>query len=54
MLFGLVYGLEKELGYFSLNELESVRGPLGLGIERDKSFKPKPLKECADPCGLHE
>ena len=37
-LFGLVDGLEKELGYFSLAELESVRGPLGLSIERDRHF----------------
>lgn len=32
-----------ELGYFSLDELETVRGPLGLPIERDTSFRPKPL-----------
>jgi len=53
MFFGLVFGFEKEIGYFSLKELKSVRGPLGLGIERDLFFKPKPLKECKDPCGLH-
>lgn len=34
-----------ELGYFSLDELESARLPLGLGIERDLHFKPKPLSE---------
>jgi len=34
-----------ELGYFSLDELESVKGPLGLGIERDMSFQPTPLGE---------
>ncbi len=33
--FGLVQGLETELGYFSLAELESVKGPMGLKIERD-------------------
>ena len=33
--FGLVEGHDTELGYFSLEELESVKGPLGLGIERD-------------------
>lgn len=43
--FGLVDGLEKELGYFSLRELESVRGPGGLKIERDLYWTPKPLKE---------
>jgi hypothetical protein len=43
--FGLVDGFEKELGYFSLSELESVRGPLGLGIERDLHFPPTRLSE---------
>jgi hypothetical protein len=38
MFFGLVVGLETELGYFTLNELESVRGPMGLKIERDRHF----------------
>ena len=33
--FGLVIGFETELGYFSLDELESVRGNLGLPIERE-------------------
>ena len=33
--FGLVDGLEAELGYFWLSELTGVRGPLGLPIERD-------------------
>lgn len=36
--FGLVDGFEKELGYFSLNELQGVRGKLGLPIERDRHF----------------
>ena len=36
--FGLVDGYEKELGYFSLEELESVKGAFGLGIERDRYF----------------
>ena len=36
--FGLVRGHETELGYFSLRELESVTGPLGLPIERDRHF----------------
>ena len=45
--FGLVHGLEEELGYFSLDELEGARGPMGLPIERDLWFQPKPLKEVA-------
>jgi hypothetical protein len=36
--FGLVDGYEKEFGYFSLEELESVKGSFGLGIERDRYF----------------
>ena len=44
--FGKVVGMETELGYFSLDELEKVRGKLGLSIERDKFFDPKPLREC--------
>jgi len=45
--FGLVKGLETEFGYFSLSELESVRGPMGLPIERDLCWNPKKLKEIA-------
>jgi hypothetical protein len=45
--FGLVEGLEKELGYFSLSELESARGPTGLPIERDLYWQPKTLEEIA-------
>lgn len=45
---GLVDGFFEELGYFTLSELESVQGPFGLGIERDKHFKPKPLSEVWD------
>jgi hypothetical protein len=52
--FGLVYGLEREFGYFHLSELESVRGPLGLAIERDLYFTPRPLSACEDPCRIHE
>lgn len=44
--FGLVVGHERELGYFSLQELEALRGPLGLPVERDLHFTPKPLAEC--------
>lgn len=41
--FGLVDGLEKELGYFSLSELSSIKGPVGLKIERDRYFRPTRL-----------
>jgi hypothetical protein len=43
--FGLVKGFETEYGYFSFSELESSIGPMGLGVERDISFKPCTLKE---------
>jgi len=45
--FGLVDGQFKELGYFSLKELEEVRGPMGLPIERDLYWHPKTLEEIA-------
>jgi hypothetical protein len=43
--FGLVDGLEKEAGYFSLAELEALRGPGGLRIERDLYWEPCRLSE---------
>jgi hypothetical protein len=45
ILFGLVSGFEVELGYFSLRELENVKGPLGVPIERDLYFVPRTLQE---------
>jgi hypothetical protein len=38
--FGYVTGLEAELGYFSLRELQTARGPLGLPVERDLHWDP--------------
>lgn len=43
--FGFVVGDFPELGYFSLSEIARVRGPLGLPVERDLYFEPKPLEE---------
>jgi hypothetical protein len=37
LFFGMVHGYEKEIGYFSLKELEEIK-VRGLGIERDKFF----------------
>jgi len=34
-----------EFGYFSLEELESIKGPFGLGVERDLHFSERPLSE---------
>jgi len=45
IFFGWVVGLEKEFGSFSLSELQSVRGPAGLKIERDIYFEPKPISQ---------
>jgi hypothetical protein len=45
IFFGYVIGLEEEWGYVSLSELESVRGPLKLPIERDLYFEPGPWSE---------
>ena len=49
IFFGLVQGFEEELGYFSLSELESVRGPAGLCIERDRGFEPTSLSRLRRP-----
>ena len=38
--FGYVEGFEDEWGYFSLRELSDVKGPMGVGIERDKYWEP--------------
>jgi hypothetical protein len=47
LFFGLVVGHEKELGYFSLAELESVKFAGMPRIERDLHWIPRPLAECA-------
>jgi hypothetical protein len=42
--FGYVVGLqEDEYGYISLAEMESIKGPLGIGIEQDLYFQQKRL-----------
>jgi hypothetical protein len=45
LFFGLAVGFEPELGYFRLSELQSIRGRLGLLVERDRFFIPTPLRE---------
>jgi hypothetical protein len=42
--FGLVDGFEKELGYFTLAELEDVK-VRGLGMERDLHFGQPKIKD---------
>lgn len=46
IFFGYVKGDFEEFGTFSLSELESIKGPMGLGIERDLYFTPKPISQC--------
>lgn len=43
--FGLVDGLEPELGYFWLSELNTAHSPLGLPVERDLYWKPVKLSQ---------
>lgn len=43
--FALVDGSDIELGYVSLDELEQVRGCLGLHVERDLYFTPAKYKD---------
>lgn len=45
LCFGYVIGLESELGYFSLEELEELQSSLGISVERDESFQPTPLSK---------
>ena len=45
LFFGMVHGFEKELGYFTLREMESINGPFGLKIERDMYFGKHYLNE---------
>ena len=45
LFFGYVIGLEEEWGYFALSEMEAVRGPGGLTIERDLYFTPGPFSQ---------
>jgi len=45
LFFGLVEGFETELGYFTLSELQSMSGPGGLTIERDRYFGAKRLND---------
>lgn len=46
LCLGLVIGHVPEVGYFSLDELEEVRGLMGLPIERDLYWTPTPLSQC--------
>jgi len=45
LFFGKVVGLETEMGYFTLSELESVKHFSGLKIERDLYFDNQHLSD---------
>ena len=45
IFFGLVMGSETELGYFSLEEMSSVRGPVGMKLERDLYWEEQTIGE---------
>ena len=45
IFYGYVEGIFPELGTFRLSELKSIRGAIGLPVERDKFFTPKPLSQ---------
>ena len=45
IFFGYVKGIEHEWGYFTLRELMTVRGVLGLPVERDLDFEPTPMSK---------
>ena len=43
--FGFVDGLEQELGYFTIRELENLKGLFGLKVELDTSFNTTKLSK---------
>jgi hypothetical protein len=45
IFFGYVVGVCPEWGYFSLSELQEIRGKLGLPVERDLFFEPRPFSQ---------
>jgi len=53
IMFGYATGgYENEWGYISLPELEAIRGPAGLKIERDKWFVPIKFSELKQKKGF--
>jgi len=47
LLYGLVEGQHRELDYFWLSDLQTLRSPTGLPVERDPRWRPKTLEEIA-------
>ena len=46
--FGYVEGLEKEMGYFNMKEIEEIKGPFGLKVERDLLFEATEIEEVSN------
>ena len=46
--WGIVKGHEVETGSFSVSELQQIRLPFGLGIERDMYFEPMKASDVFD------
>ena len=46
-LWGFVDAFKREYGYFVLSEIESLRGPGGLRVHRDRHFRPVRLGDLA-------
>lgn len=42
--FGMVYGHEKEMGYFYLSELRNLRDSVGIAVERDLHVYKQPYR----------
>ena len=45
LFFGIICGTHIELGYFSMQDLKGLIGPMGWHIERDLYWKEKRLSE---------
>ena len=48
MFFGLVEGIDLELGIFPLSMLEHWIGPYGWPVERDRLFTPTPILDLTE------
>lgn len=48
LFWGIAHLHEWEWGYFSLTELESLRLPYGMHIERDICFRPQKVSEISE------
>ena len=45
LFYGITAGQFNEIGYFMLSQLKSVTNEWGLGVERDRGFKPTKVKD---------